>query len=204
MNHHTLYRISLFEWLDSLRAGASNKLRAMFRAVYRSAAAFTKVPGADGKSAKSGVFPIRRGVLQGDITSPLYCILALDLIMRMHDNRVDKGVSLGATIVHTLGYADDIAMVDGGCANGVLCSSARVTAITRGSKQDADIMSISIPKTKSIHVRAQDPISETTDEEAIQECKFTCPHLTCEFKFRTKRGMLAHADKCCWRQEYKV
>ena len=89
---------------------------------------------------------------------------------------VDKGVSLGETLVHTLGYADDIALIDRGDATGVLVASARATAIAIGSKQDAD-MSISIPKTKSMHVRAQDPISATTDAEASEVCKFACPHL---------------------------
>ena len=123
--------------------------------------------------------------------------------MLIHDNRVDKGVSLGETLVHTLGYADDIALIDRGDATGVLVASARATAIANGSKQDAD-MSISIPKTKSMHVRAQDPISATTDAEASAVCKFTCPHLGCGFKFRTKRGMLAHAGRCGSRQEYKI
>ena len=53
------------------RAGAPIKVRAMFRAVYASASAFTTVPAPDGKKIRSDVFKIRRGVVQGDITSPL-------------------------------------------------------------------------------------------------------------------------------------
>ena len=64
-----------------IRAGASNKLRALFRTVYSSVTADTTVAGADVKFIKSDVFPIRRGVLQGDITSPVYFILALGLIV---------------------------------------------------------------------------------------------------------------------------
>ena len=71
-------------------AGMSNKVRAMFRTVYRNAEAFTTVQGAENKTAQSGSFPIHRGVLQGDITSPLYFILALDKILRDHDCRRDK------------------------------------------------------------------------------------------------------------------
>ena len=59
------------------RAKASNKMRAMFKAVYSAAAAFTTVKDAGGKRCKSAVFEIRRGVVQGDITSPLYFILVL-------------------------------------------------------------------------------------------------------------------------------
>ena len=65
-------------------AGASNKVRAMFRAIYRSASAFTVVKGTDHKGVKSDVFPILRGVLQGDILSPLFFILALTLILKRH------------------------------------------------------------------------------------------------------------------------
>ena len=55
----------------------------MFRAIYSSASALTKIEDADANDnqAKSGVFPIRRGVLQGGITSPLFFIVALELIL---------------------------------------------------------------------------------------------------------------------------
>ena len=60
-------------------AGVPIKMHTMFRAAYQSATAFTTTTGAGGVEVKSGTFPIRRGVLQGDITSPLYFILALEL-----------------------------------------------------------------------------------------------------------------------------
>ena len=72
-------------------AGAPVKIRALFRAMYVAASAYTTVPDTDGKTSSSSTFPIRRGVLQGDITSPLYFILALELILRKYDSRVDKG-----------------------------------------------------------------------------------------------------------------
>ena len=40
-------------------------------------------------------FPINRGVVQGDILSPLYFILALEMILRRHDNVAGKGVDYG-------------------------------------------------------------------------------------------------------------
>ena len=96
------------------KVGAPVKVRAMFRAVYSSSSAFTTVPAPDGKKVKSDVFCIRRGVVQGDITSPLYFILALELILRRHDAVEGKGVSLADTVLHSLGYADDIALIDRG------------------------------------------------------------------------------------------
>ena len=47
-------------------ANAPIKVRAMFRAVYAAASAHTTVPAPDGKTVKSEIFPIRRGVVQGD------------------------------------------------------------------------------------------------------------------------------------------
>ena len=85
-------------------AGASNKVRAMFRAVYSAATAYATAPTRDGKKINSPTFEINRGVLQGDITSPIYFILALELILRLHDKN-PEGVSLLDTIISTLGYA---------------------------------------------------------------------------------------------------
>ena len=67
------------------RAGESNKTRDMFRAMYAAASAATKVLGTDNKHVLSPKFPINRGVVQRDIVSPLYFILALELILRNHD-----------------------------------------------------------------------------------------------------------------------
>ena len=52
-------------------AGASIKTRKMFRAIYDAASAVVKVSGVDGKVTYSEPFPIKRGVLQGDVTSPV-------------------------------------------------------------------------------------------------------------------------------------
>ena len=133
-------------------AGVSTKIRAMYRAVYAAASAYTSVPSADGKQVKSDTFTINRGVVQGDITSPLYFILALELILRRHDNFPDKGVPLAGVIIHTLGYADDAALLDFGDEEGIKRASLRVTSIAVGSTKDAD-MDISIAKTKVLHVR---------------------------------------------------
>ena len=92
---------------EALReAGALNNVRVMFRAVYVAASAHTTVPAPGGATTKSNSFVIRRGVVQGDITSPLYFILALESILRRHDKEVDKGVSFGDVLIHTLDYRE--------------------------------------------------------------------------------------------------
>ena len=65
-------------------------------------------------------------------------------------------------------------------------------------------MKVKIRKTKVLHVRSQDPVSETTKEEASAVSKFVCPHLNCGFRFFTKCDMLAHAGRCEWRNEFEV
>ena len=85
------------------RVGASNQMRAMMRSVYESARrAFTTVPDTDGKKIRTDVFSIMRGVLQGDIMSPLLFILALEHILREHDKGNAKGVPAPrAILLHT-------------------------------------------------------------------------------------------------------
>ena len=184
-------------------ARAPVKIRAMFRAVYQSATAFTTTPGTGGEDIHSGKFPINRGVLQGDVTSPLYFILALELIMRKYDARQDKGVPFMEIMLHTLGYADDVALMEEGDESGITRLSERVSEISKGSKKDAD-MSVNVPKTKSLHVCQQDEVSETTPEEAKKLCRFKCPHLNCNHSFLTRRGMQIHASRCVWKEEYEV
>ena len=93
-------------------------------------------------------------------------------------------------------------MIDTGDEEGVRRASARVTAISVGSKSDAD-MEISIAKTKVIHVREQEPTTETTTPEARKVCKFTCPHHMCGHQFLTKHSFpefsltLTHSGTSC-------
>ena len=63
-------------------ANAKPQTRAIFRSIYSKATAKTKVKGVDGKIVYSETFPVRRGVIQGDITSPWYFILVLEAILR--------------------------------------------------------------------------------------------------------------------------
>ena len=186
------------------RAGASTKARAMFRAIYKAAAAFTEVSGTDGKKSRCDNFGIGRGVLQGDITSPLFFIMALELIMRTHDaENPQKGVNLADTIIHILGYADDAVILEDGTPNGVQQITERVNSISQGSKQDADML-LNTDKTVVMHVRAQEEVPPATQAEAREVCKFTCPHLNCGYVFASKAGMLVHAGGCEWKDEFEV
>ena len=182
-------------------AGAKPKTRAMFRAVYRAASAMTKVEGPDGKQVFSMAFPVRRGVIQGDITSPIYFILALEKILRKHDKNINKGTRMTHTHtwVHTLGYADDAVLVD----EQVETATKRVNDIAKGSRKDAD-MNINVTKTQCMHLRKQDALRKPTKVEAASECKFTCSHKGCNKLFANKHGLRVHEGKCPWKDEYDI
>ena len=180
-------------------ANASIKTRRMFRAIYNAASAVIRVDGVDGKRTMSESFLIRRGVLQGDITSPIYFILALEKILREHDKHPQKGVSFGGKQIHTLGYADDAALLD----TSPEVAAARVTAISIGSERDAD-MTINVSKTKCMHIRRQEKCSPVTDEEARAHAKLKCPHACCNYVFNNKHGLKVHAGKCSRRDLFQA
>ena len=62
-------------------------------------------------------------------------------------------------------------------------------------------MHISIAKTKVMFVRAQDPVSKTTADEAGAVNKHVC---CCGFKFLSRRGKLVHEGRCKWPNEFDI
>ena len=66
----------------------------------------------------------------------------------------DRGVSFTDTllVLHTLGYAEDLGLLDYVDGEDVSRSSSQVSKITEGSRKDVD-MKVKITKTKVIHVR---------------------------------------------------
>ena len=68
------------------KAKVSRKCRAIFRAIYEAASGKVRVNGTLGKKILSEPFDIQRGVVQGDIVSPVLFILALDLLIQTYDS----------------------------------------------------------------------------------------------------------------------
>ena len=181
-------------------AKAKPKTRAMFRAIYGSATAKTKVKDTDGRYVFSAPFPVRRGVIQGDITSPLYFIIALEAILRTYDNTAGKGVNFGGVNLHTLGYADDAALVDGSTTT----ACERVSKIAIGSAEAAD-MHINIGKTECMHVKRQQRVEAPGRDEAAKVCNHKCKRPGCGWIFGSKLGLRIHQAKWCqWSNYYEV
>ena len=99
---HKFLENSLFE------AGAGQKSRAMFQAIYSKSEARVRVTTAEGEEVLSEKFPVRRGVIQGDIFSPLCFIVALEAIMRKHGTA--RG---GYGIMHGFLFGEEVVDVAG-------------------------------------------------------------------------------------------
>ena len=174
------------------KAGASRKTRAMFRAIYAAAEGIARVRGLNGKHVYSAPFKVRRGVIQGGILSPIFFILAMEQLFRIHDPS-PTGVVVGNYLqIGTLAYADDVAIISSTMEE----QTARVSRIDSGSLKDAD-MQVSYDKTKTMHVERQQklkPPSLTAIKEAAADYKHQCEF--CDRKFKTARGLKIHTKSC--------
>ena len=115
------------------KAGASRKTRAIFCAIYAAAegTGTARVRGLNGNNIYSESFKVRRGVIQGDIISPIFFILAMEQIFRVHDKN-PEGVSLGNYLqVGVLGYADDAALLSSTTSK----MSTRLSNVSHGSRK---------------------------------------------------------------------
>ena len=123
------------------KAKASRKTRALFRAIYAAAEGTARVQGLDGKHIYSEEFKIRRGVIQGDIISPIFFILALEQVFRICDEN-PRSVQVGNYLqIGVLGYADDAALAAGSTATktSMATMSERISAVSSGSRNEADM-----------------------------------------------------------------
>ena len=172
-------------------AGASRKTRAMFRAIYKAAEGTARVRGLDGKHIYSATFKVRRGVVQGDIISPIFFILAMEQLFRVHDKN-PTGVPIGNYLqIGTLGYADDVAIT----SLTLDAQSTRLTSISKGSREDAD-MHLNRAKTKMMQVQKQQVRKPTIQEIKDIENEYTYECNFCGRRCKTKRGLHIHMASC--------
>ena len=175
------------------KAGASAKSRAIFRAIYEAASGIARVRGIDGQAVYSEEFDVGRGVIQGDIMSPILFILALDQIIQQHDVE-GRGMRCGRILrIKVLGYADDLAFIDTTVEN----MTARLTAVANASKQQADMV-VNMDKTVSQHVHKREAIKATSAEAKAVENKYQHQCDFCSRRFKTRGNMLKHRAHCVY------
>ena len=181
------------KYIDSAlaKAGASRKSRAIFRAIYRAASGTSRTNGTQGGKVYSERFNVARGVVQGDIISPILFILALEQLIRQHDVHGD-GVRCGDFFkVRVLGYADDVAMLDRDAQE----MTIRLTTLADGAKHDAD-MEVAMTEPFSQHVGKRSDISVTKAEVAAAQTSFKHQCDFCDRRFKSRRDILMHRNHC--------
>ena len=135
-------------------------------------------------------FNIERGVLQGDIFSPVCFIAGLDRISRLYD-QVNPGMTVG-TGAHTIRmpkfeYADDAALIDEDAGQ----APARVTSLAAGSIADA-AMIISTKKSKVMRIHKTTRTSATTEADVAKLNLVSCTR-----EFTKLRGLKMHMARWC-------
>ena len=184
-------------FLDSALAetGISSKVRRIVQAIFAAATGVVRIRQQDGGvHAMSEPFNIERGVLQGDIFSPVCFIAGLDLIFRLYDH-VNPGMTVG-TGAHTVRmakfeYADDAALIDEDAGQ----ATARVTSLAAGSIADAAML-ISAKKSKVMHIHKTIGTSATTEADVaklnlVHKCE------SCTREFTKLRGLKMHMARLC-------
>ena len=175
------------------KAGASKKSRAIFRAIYEAASGIARVRGTDGQVIYSQAFNVGRGVIQGDIMSPVLFILALDQIIQQYDTK-QRGMRCGKVLrIKVLGYADDLAFVDTTVDN----MTARLTKVANASERQAD-MKVNMSKTVSQHVHKRQAIKATSAEAKAVEAKYQHKCDFCSRRFKTQANMQKHRAHCVY------
>ena len=155
------------------------------------ASGVAKVKGTNGKIIFSKAFDIGRGVVQGDIVSPTFFILALDQLFQAFD-KYATGVRCGEILtIKTLGYADDAALAE----ETTEVMTTRFTELADKSLAEAD-MKIRLDKTFSQHVYRHEDVTVTEEEikKTHEGLEFGCDF--CMRKFATKRAMHIHRASC--------
>ena len=160
------------------------KTRAIFRAIYRSATAQVRVqPPGGGDPIKTKPFDVNRGVVQGDIFSPVCFIVALECLMRKAD--VGGGITVLQVfrVISKLEYADDAALINRSCEE----ASERVSRLARKARELAD-MEISIPKTEAMLVR-KDVRKDKIEAEEFLDMDFKHACEWCGMSYPTKNSL---------------
>ena len=176
--------------------GVPLKYCRLVKAIYDSAKVRVRLQEPGGEKTYSRNINVRRGVIQGDIPSPVCFLVALDKLLKDHGNPPNSGIQITSTLhLPSLEYADDAAMPDSNAA----ISSDRLTNFSVKAEEQAG-MKISIQKTKAQHIRKRAKVTETTETDVAnltedKKFKFECGK--CGMTYPTKHGLSVHQGRWC-------
>ncbi len=134
---------------------------------------------------------IERGVLQGDVLSPMCFIIALDRIFRRHNSRT-AGISITSTLrIDKLEYADDVALLDGNAE----VAQERLSLLNPAANSEG-VLNIAAHKSFVQHVQKVQRVTRTTEEDVEKmDFKSQCPD--CERKFPYESSLATHRRLHC-------
>ena len=143
---------------------------------------------------------MRRGVVQGDIFSPLCFIIALTVLLTRHGECAEgSAIDLFELFIKNLEFADDAALVD----LTLSAAAERLNRFTAGAIEDAD-MEVSVPKIECMHIDSElvQHFSRVTvgeedyDDETLVE-KWSHPCSYCNAVYGTQHGLNIHLARWC-------
>ena len=181
--------------------GVPTKYCRLVRAVYESATVRVRLVQRGGQKSYSRNISINRGVIQGDIPSPVCFLVALDKLLKDHGG-LELGIKLTDSILFSdMEFADDAAIP----TDDTTTASQRLTNLQIKAEEEAG-MQISIPKTKAQHIMPTPKVSETTeaDVEALppeMQLKFECDK--CGYTYGNQHGLSIHKGKYCKNRKTK-
>ena len=181
--------------------GVPPKYCRLVQCVYKSAKARVRLQEPGGNRSHSRSIEIRRGVIQGDIPSPICFLVALDKLLKDHGS-LHQGVKL-TDLLHLsdLEYADDAAFPD----ESAELATNRLTILDAKAKDEAG-MEISIPKTKAQHICKRPKVTCTTEDDIVnlppeKQFKYKCEK--CDMTYPTQQGLNVHKGRWCKKRKTK-
>ena len=169
------------------RSGASAKTLQLFKAIYSQAMVMVRVG-----DETAAPFTIGRGVLEGDVFSPMAFNIGLEQIFRQADELNSMlapldGVQLRGATVDKVVFADDVTLMGS--------DTARATTTVQNVQFSSGIagLNISVRKSHAQHIgRCRGAPAVTPMDIASLKLTRECPKPWCTRRFGTMEGVRAH------------
>ena len=175
--------------------GVPTKYCRLVKAIYKSAEVRVRLQEPGGNRSYSRNVSVDRGVIQGDIPSPVCFLVALDKLLKDHVSRTGGIQLLESLHISSLEYADDGTLPD----EDVESATQRLTILDAKGQQEAG-MKISIAKTKVQHIRPRPSVSPTTEDDVDSlppDKKFKHVCNKCTMSYPSKHGLSVHQGRHC-------